>query len=346
MLNRIPKTAFPMLALALLLGLYTLYWTSVADRLRDEVGIWAERQAEGGILVTWDELRVTGWPLRLRLELDNLRYEAAAADSPWSWQTPEFHAHALPYRLDHVIAAARSPMTVTYGEGATEQRWEVVSDSAEASYVMRDGHPLRLAIDLQGIEATRLDRPAVLGAERLQLHARKVDDLDGAADIALRGANIALGKAVAPGLVDLLGPSIEHLGIQSRVTALAGDRVFQDMALLAVDGATIQVSQGTVTWGETGATASGGLDIAPSGTTNGRFDTTLRGHDVIIDGLVRQKLIDADARGILKGAMSVLSITSGAAPGQLRLPLIIKNDDVFLGPVRLTGAQRDATAAR
>jgi hypothetical protein len=341
MLNRIPKTAFPMLALALLLGLYTLYWMSVADRLRLEIDTWQARQAEDGIEVTWDDMRVTGWPLRLRLELDNLRYAALSADTPWSWQTPEFHAHALPYRLDHLIAAARSPMQLTYGSGSNEQRWEVAAESAEASYVMRDGHPLRFAIDLQTVEATRLDRPAVLGAERLQIHARKVEDIDGAVDIALRGANMALGKDIAPGLVDLMGPTIEHVGVQSRVTALAGDRVFQDLALLAMDGATLQVSQGTITWGETGATASGAMDIAADGTANGRFDTTLRGHDVIIDGLIRQKLIASNMEGTLKTAMSVLSLASGADPGQLRLPLIIKNDEVFLGPVRLTSTAGD-----
>lgn len=335
MLNRIPKTALPLLGLFLLLGIYWLYWSSLTDRLKDEVKAWAQAQQSQNINVTWDALRATGFPLRLRLEFDNLRYDASATTTPWSLTTPEFHAHALPYRLNHVIAAARSPMQLTYGSGDQMQSWEVTAESTEASYVAQDDAPARLALDIQTLLATRLDRPASFAAGRLQMHARKAMDEAGAVDIALRGANIAPGRELAPGLIDLLGPVASHIGIQARVTAKAGDSVFRDVALLQRDGSTVQISQGTVTWGETGASGSGKMEIAADGTSNGRFDTTLKGYDAIIDGLVRQKLVSSDLKGTLKAAMSLLSLTSGAGAGQVRMPLIVRDSEVYLGPVRL-----------
>jgi|GEM_PF-5742621 len=340
MLNRIPKTALPFAGLLLLTGLYWLYWSTVADRMKAEVERWAAEQRTQGIEVTWDAMRARGWPLRLRLELDNLTYAATASETPWSWSTPEFHANALPYRLTHLIASARSPMQVTYGAGDTAQRWEVTTGSADASFVTTAGEPPRLAVDLQTVAATRLDRPAAITAARLQLHARKTEDVAGSVDMALRGANISPDRALAPGLIDLLGPTIQHVGVQSRLTANAGERVFQDVALLEVEGSEIQVSQGTVTWGETSATGTGKLAIAPDRTPDGRFDTTLKGHDAIIDGLIRQGLVAENLEGTLKAAMSLLSLTSGAEPGHIRLPVIIRQGDVYLGPVRITGEGR------
>ena len=340
MLNRIPKIALPLLGLLLLMGLYWLYWSTLADRMKAEVENWAADQARNGITVTWDDMRARGWPLRLRIELDNLRYDVASADTPWSWTTPEFHAHALPYRLTHIIAAAKSPMQVTYGSGNTQQRWEMTTESAEASYVIEKGGPARLAVDIQAAVATRLDAPATIGAERLQLHARRADEAPGSVDMALRGANITFSDGIAPGLVDILGPTVNHIGIQSRITANAGERVFQDIALLQLEGSEVQVSQGTVTWGQTGATGTGKLSIAPDGTSNGKFDTTLKGHDTIVEGLVRQKLVARELEGTLKAALSLLSLTSGAEAGHIRMPVNIRNSDVYLGPVRITGAAR------
>ena len=333
MLNRVPKIALPFLGLLLLMGLYWLYWSTLADRMKVEAENWAAEQSRNGITVTWDHMRTRGFPLRLRLEFDNLRYDAANTDIPWSWTTPEFHAHALPYRLTHIIAAAKSPMQVTYGAGDAQQRWDVTADSAEASYVMENGGPARLAVDIQSVLATRLDTPATIGAQRLQLHARKAEDAPGSIDMALRGAGIAFGQTVAPGITDILGPVIGHVGIQSRITANAGDRVFQDIALMQLEGSEIQISQGTITWGDTGATGSGKLSVAPDGTSNGRFDTTLKGHDTIVDGLIAQNLIDRTLEGTLKSALAILSLTSGADPGHINMPVIIRDNDVFLGPV-------------
>ncbi len=340
MLNRLPKTALPLIAVLLAVVAYWFYWSSLVDRLKLEVTNWAASQAESGINVTWDDLRASGWPLRLRLEFDNLRYEATGAETPWSWSAPEFHAHALPYKLTHIIASAKSPMRITYGRGTGVREWEVTADSTEASYVIETDVPARLAFDIQAVTALRLDHPAQVSAARLQLHARKSEETEGSVDLALRGADITVDDAFAPGLMDLMGPTIAHLGIQARVTAAAGDRVFQDIALLELEGSEIQVSQGTAMWGPASALATGKLTVSAQRIANGRFDTTLKGYDAIIDGLVRQKLVDADLENPLKAALSLLSLTSGAEPGSVRMPLIIKNNDVYLGPVRVTGQGR------
>ena len=208
---------------------------------------------------------------------------------------------------------------------------------------MRDGHPLRLAIDLQTVEATRLDRPAVLGAERLQVHARKVEDLDGAVDIALRGANMALGKDIASRPCRSYGTDNRACGRSvPRLRPLPATVSFRTWPFSRWMVRRSRCPQGTITWGENRRNG-----IRRDGHRRQRHrpmaasTTTLRGHDVIIDGLIRQKLIASNMEGTLKTAMSVLSLASGADPGQLRLPLIIKNDDVFLGPVRLTSTAGD-----
>jgi len=351
MLKRLPKTTVPLAGLALLTGLYWLYWSSIADRLRAEVTAWAQAEAAAGIYITWSDMRVRGWPLRLRLEFDDLRYDAAASDTPWVLETPAFRAHALPYRLTHVIASAKSPMQLTVGTGAGQQRWEITADRAQASYVFANDTPPRLAVDMERARAHRGDGGAhtaaqEVTAERVQLHARKTRDTSGSAEIAVRGAGISLSQTLAPGLVNLMGPTVAHIGAQARVTAAAGDAVFEDLALLALEGSTIEVSESTVTWGATKISAHGKIAIAASGASNGRFDTTVQGYDAIIAGLARQGLITNNMEASLTTAMAVLSFTTGGKEGAVRVPVIIRDSAVYLGPVRITQGARTAQGAQ
>lgn len=335
MLNRLPKTALPLLGFFLLVGLYWLYWSELADRLRAGVTEWAQEQAADGIIVTWTDLRVRGFPTRVRLEFDDLVFRAEAAETPWSWSTPEFHAHVLPYSLDHVIASARSPMLLTRGPGETPEAWEITAENAQASYVMKDGEPPRVAADLEATSATRLDAPGTVSAARAQLHARKTEDMAGAVDLAIRLADVNIGDGVADGLTAVLGHDVSAAALQSRVTAAAGDDVFDDLALFEFSGGEIQVSEGRIAWGDASATFAGRLAFAPSGTADGRLDTRLQGQEAIVNGLIAAKLIDEDLQGPLKAAIQVLQFTNGDGAGGIKMPVIVKDSDVYLGPVRV-----------
>ena len=307
MLKRIPLPALPVLALVLLAGLYWLYWSSVAERVKAGVAAWAAAQAQQGIDVTWDAMRVRGFPTRLRLELDNLVFDAAGAGAErWALSTPEFHAHALPYRLDHVIASARSPMRLEIGPAERARIWDIEAASAQASYARETDGADRLAVDIQSATARRRDADAAVAAQRLQIHARRVPDRAGTADVALRAAGIDVEGVMAPGLVALLGREISTAAAQARVTAAAGDGVFDDLALLQLQGGEIQVSEGRIAWGPSSVDFTGRLTVDPAGVADGRFDTRLQGHEAIIAGLVRQGLIDPAVEGPLITALAFL----------------------------------------
>ena len=335
--KRIPATALPVLGLLLLTGLYWLYWSAVADRLRTGVTDWAVAQEADGIRVTWDALRVRGFPTQLRLELDNPAFDAfGAGEGRWAVTMPEFHAHALPYRLDHLIGSVKSPVRLERGPAGRAETWIIEAASAQASYVMDEGRPVRVALDIQDAAATRLADSAAVAAGRFQIHARRVAELAGTADVAIRAEAVTLKGALAPGLAALLGPEIARAAAQTRVTAAAGAGVFDDLALLRLEGGTVQVSEGFADWGPAGASFSGRLDIDGAGTANGRFDTRLTGTEAIVAALVREGLIDPSTEGPVKAALSFMSAASGDAGGGIRAPVTIRNGTVYLGPVRVT----------
>lgn len=338
MLKRIPATAVPFLGIVLLTGLYWLYWSNVADRIEAEVAQWAAAQEADGIRVTWEAMRVRGFPTQLRLELDALTFDAFGAGADrWAISMPEFHANALPYRLDHVIGSAKSPMRLALGPADSEELWTIDAQSAQASYVMEDARPARIAIDIQSATAMRETGDASVSAGRFQIHARRVPDMAGTADVAVRAEALVLDGMLAPGLAALLGPEIGRAAAQARVTAAAGDGVFDDLALLRLEGGEVQVSEGFADWGPASATFSGKLAVDAAGVADGRFDTRLEGTEAIVAGLVREGLIDPSVEGPLKAALAFMSAASGDAGGGIRAPVIVRQGRVYLGPVRVSG---------
>lgn len=336
--------ALPVLALAVLAGLYWLYWSAMADRIRAGAVEWTRAQAGRGVEVTWQAMRVRGFPMQLRLELDDLTARAAGP-APWAVFVPELHINALPYRLDHLIASARTPMRVEHGPAGARRAFEVTAGSAQASYVADAGGADRVAVDLQTLRAIETTGPARLAAARLtaarltaarlQLHARRVPGLAGALDVAVRAEDVRLEAGIAPELVALLGPEIGRAAAQARLIAGAGDGVFRDPGRLPEEGGVLKISESFVYWGPARLRLAGTLDMTPEGRLNGRLETRLQGVEAVMAGLAREGWISADAQGPLKAAVSLLSAMSGGGADGVRLPVTIRDGAVYAGPVRV-----------
>src|ERR1700722_11849654 len=98
----------PLLVLLLLLaGVYTGYWFYFAQRLRDELGPWADARRAQGYDLAWQAASVEGFPLAFRLHFTAAvlhanrpcAYDVSAPDiiasaapwhlSRWHWEAPQ-----------------------------------------------------------------------------------------------------------------------------------------------------------------------------------------------------------------------------------------------------------------
>ena len=60
------------LLLLVLFGVYTALWFFIADRMTDEIAQWAARERSRKLDVTWETLRVRGYPFVFRIEAGGL----------------------------------------------------------------------------------------------------------------------------------------------------------------------------------------------------------------------------------------------------------------------------------
>src|SRR5262245_60259733 len=56
-------------ALLVIAGSYSAYWFVVAGRIREGITAWAESARSGKLQVSWQELRISGYPADFRVDL-------------------------------------------------------------------------------------------------------------------------------------------------------------------------------------------------------------------------------------------------------------------------------------
>ena len=68
-----------LLLLVVLFGAYTALWFFIADRIADEIAQWAKRERQHKLDVSWETLRVRGYPLAYRVEASGLQLSRSGA---------------------------------------------------------------------------------------------------------------------------------------------------------------------------------------------------------------------------------------------------------------------------
>lgn len=79
----------------LLIALFTLWsvlWFQTADKVEEHIQHWTEAAQDRGIVVRYDTLKITGYPLQLQAHIDGLRLNSLAGNAT----IPHVHAKAWP----------------------------------------------------------------------------------------------------------------------------------------------------------------------------------------------------------------------------------------------------------
>src|SRR5262245_48829931 len=86
-------------ALVVLLGGYSAYWAAVARLIENGIAAWALSARERQVDASWKTLRVTGFPVRFRVELKDAALRDRSVDPAPDLRAPAVSASALPWDL-------------------------------------------------------------------------------------------------------------------------------------------------------------------------------------------------------------------------------------------------------
>ena len=326
------------LLIAALLG-YAVYWFMLADQIEVAVRDWTRQQREDGVSISYDALEIGGFPYRMQVELRNLRIGTIRTDAQsdgqrdWRWQTPLLVGNVLPYRLDHIVLRAPEPQEfMVTRKGETDRSYRLTPDIAQASLVLDDGQIERLAIDVSDARLSGSDiEDVALG--RVQLHARQVETQGQSAtlELALQAENIRY----QPLSDTALGPVIEAARIKG---ALTGTAFHKGLSLLTEQGQTpgsFQLTDLQLRWGALDLDAAGTVGLDAENRPEGALTTRISGYNDILTALQHARQLTPEEAQTAQTALNLIALTAGRGDNTLSLPLVMRDGDLLLGPVRI-----------
>jgi hypothetical protein len=346
----------PIAVLALLAIAYTAFWFNRADALRAEVDKWAAEQRQAGMEVSWRAVRVTGFPLRMALEVDHPRIADPVHPNAWAWSGDSLTAHVLPYRFNHVIVRFGGQQALDYRVedargGHSAKTVQAAFERASASLVFDRAGLDRLAVDLVGMNARR--RPALelsagalslfqdddIAARRIQFHLRRpqVEDAeaprDTTRDIHLRAEGLSWRTPPLPPLA----AEIDHLELAMRLVNLPRRARFNRATLRewTASGGEVDVQALNIVWGDVGVEVNGGFGFDTTARPHGRLRARIGGYTMLVDAMVGEGRLEPRHAEPVKSALDIIAAIGRDGEGRISVPMRFADGYFHLGPVRV-----------
>lgn len=334
--------------LLLLAFAWTSGWFWMADRLRSDIDAFVETQKSNGVTLSWENLRVSGFPIRFDTDFTAPQARLDSVDRTITWTGPS--TSIRPFIEGPGVVSFRAPGThnLEIREPGLELSIESQSDSL-------NGH---LGFGKTGqVQALRgLAEPFDLqfnGRERIGI-ARAAFDFErlpmtGSHD-SIHPDPVADTLAVILDRIDLSDLPIDDAVVKSLGTELS--RVAAEMSLrgpLETEsispetlarwrdaGGTVEIESLELIWGPLGFAGEGTLAVDNALQPVGAFSARISGLDKLIDLLEQRGQIRKQQAAIARIAMAVLTRTpANGGPPEARVPVTIQDRVVSIGPISL-----------
>src|SRR3954451_9624946 len=137
-----------LLLLLVLFGAYTALWFFIADRMADEIAQWAERERQHKLDVSWDKLRVGGYPFVFRIEASGLRVRDAMPGRAAEARAPLMEASAYPWNFRSWALALPAGLTASTGPAAAP-RATLTAQTVSGEVVRGAERDIAITLDLE-----------------------------------------------------------------------------------------------------------------------------------------------------------------------------------------------------
>ena len=271
---------------------YTLMWNKAAQRVEIELARFAEAEAEAGRSLTYEDIKVKGYPFSLRGQINSVRWERPGLGS---YTVEELLFVTLPYDPSRVILTPRGAQTLDafgapYAVSANDLRFSVERGmvAVETSSLLLDGEDQDITIS------------NLIG---------NLQSLSGASTIAVMVRQAAV-ESSHPYTVPYFD--------------LAASR---DGDTFTIAGLTLGVAHET----ERPPTQLGGdgqVMFSEDGLASGELELRLKNQDPLIDVLVSHEVLDGSIAKLVKPWLASMS-ESGTK--EFTLPLTMREGDIQLG---------------
>jgi hypothetical protein len=305
---------------------YCAWWQYLAWKVGDALGPWAESRRAEGLDVSWDSVRIGGFPFALRLSFDNYR-AAGQKPLPFAMSAPRVAFWSAPWNL-----------RLWQFEASQGGRLDVLTASAGFDAQSLTGS-VRVPFAEQGaldIEAGGLTgRGAATGYSAAAVSASVAEppvppasehDPFLLVSFAIRNAGLPL--APPP-----FGSTVQEIAASATINgAVTPGPLPQMLDSWRREGGTIQVTSFSLRWD--------GLEIRANGTAAldgrlqpiGALTAIIHGQGVLVDAASAAGVLKPDAAQLAKAVLGMVAKPDAAGRPAVTLPLSAQNQKLYLGP--------------
>jgi len=326
------------IALLVLSGGYTAYWWITAGRIENGLVAWRQSMQPRKIDVSWQSLRVAGFPFGFRIELAG----ASLADRTLT-PAPEIHMPALtgtarPWDFSDWRLNAPQGLAADLGAAGTRPPIRLATHVARGTVSLAGGGAASLWLSFEGLVAAGGGRVPVKAADAwitLPLTpARTHTEPSLGLAVDLRQVQLPAAPPTMSGTIDDLAFGVTVKG------AVPDGPLVQAVAAWRDAGGTIELDNLKLKWGGLGANATGTIALDRELQPIGAFSGGIEGFGTILSALVEADRLNAEQAALAQIALSALARPGPDGQPQIKTSFTIQNGKMYLGPAKLGAAPR------
>ena len=343
----------PSLVLVIIVAGWCAFWFYAAERARDTIAGWIERESRGGRVYACGQQALAGFPFRIEFRCTQASAEFANVQPPVKLSASGILAAVQVYQPTLVIAEIDAPLAI-----ADRGQSPMMSANWSLARVSLRGTPRNPERVSMAADKLTLDRGAdkperIFTAGHAELHGRLASGT--VAENPVIDVAASLAAASAPALHPLAAQPLDF----NADTRLVGLRNFSPKSWserfkeIQQANGHIEVRSARLKQGDLLAIATGALRLTKQGYLDGELLVTATGVEKVlpalgIDALARQggsrnerlgaalSFLDKMAPGAVAGAVSLLGEpTELEGKRAVRIPLRFRDGVASLGPVKL-----------
>ncbi len=333
------KTVF--LAFAGVVGLavlYTVYWFFMAANIRADAVKWAAAMEVDGYAVRYSKLKVGGFPMGFRYDMENTALGGKGEQPPWLWRSAGLTLSARPWSPGRitVLPTGQQSLTVDDGDNATLYSGRAADLSAE--FIFAGGWPEQGEITGRDLSMTinSTNRTLAVGTLTLAFSHQpdaNADDGTPTLDMSLQAEDVL----VSPSPLAALAGGRNGLELDARLLGdLARAPLAEAFKAWRDGGGTVQVTRLKADFGTLGIEAEGTLALDEAMQPIGAFIARIKGFFPALQALKRAGVIsakDAVTAMVVLSAMARKKTAGG--PFILTMPVTVQDLSLRVGPAPL-----------
>jgi hypothetical protein len=318
---------------------WTGWWHALARGQEAALTHWFDSRARHGWQAEYDQIDLTGFPLRLKRKITGINL--ADPKTGWAWTAPWLKVESAafrPIRFDVTLPDTQS--LAVPGE-----RTDIASNKMTAALELRPGEALGLiqaTINMTDLDvrARAIQRPGwTASAGTLDADiSEKVND-DGYA-ITFLAENVVLPEPLVARIdpTGFAGRNLERMSFDG--AAIFDDPIDRHLiedGHLSLRAATIRAA--SLQWGKMQLDAKGAIKIDDDGYPDGKIDVTARKWREMIKLARRSDAIGDDLAKGLTRALELVAMIGGDRD-EIEATLNFSDGDVRIGPLTIGRAPR------